>query len=34
MEMTPEIKKELTKSGGGEVPEGYQTTILGIAPKS
>ena len=32
--MTPEIKQRIDKICHGEVPEGYQRTFLGIAPKS
>ena len=32
--MTPEIKQRIEQILRGEVPEGYQTTILGIAPIS
>ena len=32
--MTPEIKQRIEQIRRGEVPEGYQTTILGIAPRS
>lgn len=32
--MTPEIKQRIDKICHGEVPEGYQRTILGIVPKS
>ena len=32
--MTPEIKQRIDKIFHGEVPEGYQRTFLGIAPKS
>lgn len=32
--MTPEIKQRIEQIRQGKVPEGYQRTILGIAPKS
>ena len=32
--MTPEIKQRIEQIRRGEVPEGYQRTFLGIAPKS
>ena len=32
--MTPENKQRIEQIRRGEVPEGYQTTILGIAPRS